>query len=139
MRRTLDAPGTFDEDGWLRIGLCGHQPGVGENYISTGSLYLCATVFLPLGLPPEDPFWRDPDEPWTAARAWSGRPFRSTTRWPSDPRRSDATSLDADGGAQRAQPLDEPRVAPLDRLRCRGHGLASSTDVVIDIVRIVVT
>ena len=27
-------------DGWLRIGFCGHQPGVGETYISTGSLYL---------------------------------------------------------------------------------------------------
>ena len=43
-QRTLDAPGTFDADGWLRIGFCGHQPGVGETYISTGSLYLCAVA-----------------------------------------------------------------------------------------------
>jgi hypothetical protein len=73
--RTLDAPGTFDADGWLRIGLAGHQPGVGERYISTGSLYLCATAFLPLGLAPDDPFWAQPAQPWTARLAWSGAPF----------------------------------------------------------------
>ena len=67
--------GTFDANGWLRIGLAGHQPGVGERYISTGSLYLCATAFLPLGLPPDDPFWTRPAQPWTARLAWSGAPF----------------------------------------------------------------
>jgi len=71
--RTLDAPGTFDEQGWLRIGLCGHQPGLAETYISTGSLYLCTTAFLPLGLPATDPFWRDADLPWTSVKAWSGQ------------------------------------------------------------------
>ena len=75
IRRTMDAPDTFDADGWLRIGFCGHQPGIGEPYISTGSLYLCAVALLPLGLPPSDPFWSDPPQPWTQARAWSGRPF----------------------------------------------------------------
>ncbi len=48
--RTLDAPRTFDRAGWLRIGLCGHQPEIAETYISTGSLYLCTAAFLPLGL-----------------------------------------------------------------------------------------
>jgi hypothetical protein len=75
IRRTLGAPGTFDANGWLRIGLAGHQPGIGEGYISTGSLYLCATAFLPLGLPPSDPFWSAPAAPWTAVKAWSGEPF----------------------------------------------------------------
>jgi hypothetical protein len=75
IRRTLDSPGTFDGDGWLRIGLAGHQPGVGEAYISTGSLYLCATGLLPLGLAAEDAFWTAPAQPWTSARAWSGQPF----------------------------------------------------------------
>jgi hypothetical protein len=70
--RTLDAPGTFDAEGWLRIGLCGHQPAAGETYISTGSLYLCAVAFLPLGLAPADPFWASPSQPWTSAKAWSG-------------------------------------------------------------------
>ncbi len=30
IRRTIDAPGTFDTNGWLTIGFCGHQPGIGE-------------------------------------------------------------------------------------------------------------
>ncbi|MEO5823364.1 MAG: DUF2264 domain-containing protein [Vicinamibacteraceae bacterium] len=75
LARTLDAPGTFDAAGWLRIGLAGHQPGAGERYISTGSLYLCSTAFLPLGLPPDDAFWTQPPQPWTARLAWSGAPF----------------------------------------------------------------
>jgi hypothetical protein len=75
IRRTLDAPGTFDADGWLRIGLCGHQPGIGETYISTGSLYLCAVGLLPLGLPASDAFWSAPSRPWTSAKAWSGQAF----------------------------------------------------------------
>ena len=75
IRRTMGAPGTFDEDGWLRIGLCGHQPGVGERYISTGSVYLCAVGLLPLGLPASDDFWNGAPAPWTAARAWSGAEF----------------------------------------------------------------
>jgi len=73
IRRTLDAPGTWDAAGWLRIGLAGHQPGLGESYISTGSLYLCAAAFLPLGLPPGHPFWADADRPWTAQRIWAGK------------------------------------------------------------------
>ncbi len=73
--RTLDAPGTFDARGWLTLGLCGHQPGVAETYISTGSLYLCSAAFLPLGLPPTDPFWTDAPRDWTARRAWSGQPI----------------------------------------------------------------
>jgi hypothetical protein len=75
LARTLDAPDTFDTNGWLRIGLAGHQPGVGERYISTGSLYLCSTAFLPLGLPPDDPFWSQPGQPWTSRLAWSGAAF----------------------------------------------------------------
>ena len=75
IRRTMGAPETFDGDGWLRIGFCGHQPGIGETYISTGSLYLCAMAFLPLGLPAADDFWAAPAQPWTSVRAWSGQPF----------------------------------------------------------------
>lgn len=70
---TLGAAGTFDEAGWLRIGLAGHQPSLGENYISTGSLYLALNVFLPLGLPARDPFWTGPAQPWTSQRVWAGQ------------------------------------------------------------------
>lgn len=72
IRRMMEAPGTFDENGWLRIGFCGHQPALAEKYISTGSLYLCATGLLPLGLPPTDLFWQGPPAPWTAQKLWSG-------------------------------------------------------------------
>jgi hypothetical protein len=75
IRRTLEAPGTFDANGWLQIGFCGHQPGAGESYISTGSLYLCSAAFLPLGLASTDAFWSAPSQPWTSQRAWSGQPF----------------------------------------------------------------
>ena len=75
IRRTLEADGTFDPGGWLRIGFCGHQPAVGETYISTGSLYLCSVAFLPLGLAPTDEFWSAAAQPWTSRRAWSGESF----------------------------------------------------------------
>ncbi|HEY3333029.1 MAG TPA: DUF2264 domain-containing protein [Capsulimonadaceae bacterium] len=72
MRRLMDAPGTFDDRGWLRIGFHGAQPALGEPYISTGSLYLCAAGLLPLGLPANDPFWADAATPWTAQRIYAG-------------------------------------------------------------------
>lgn len=72
MQRTLDAPGTFTRDGWLAIGLCGDQPSLADFYITTGSLYLCAAIFLPLGLPADDPFWSSPDTPWTSRKVWNG-------------------------------------------------------------------
>jgi hypothetical protein len=75
IRRMIEAPGTFDEQGWLTIGFCGHQPEIGERYISTGSLYLCSAVFLPLGLPAADPFWSGEAKPWSSCRIWSGEPM----------------------------------------------------------------
>ncbi len=72
IRRTLEAPGTFDAQGWLRIGLAGAQPGLGETYISTGSLYLCSVAFLPLGLPSSDPFWSAAAVRTTWEKAWAG-------------------------------------------------------------------
>ncbi len=75
IRKMMDAPGTFDEKGWLQIGFCGHQPSLAEEYISTGSLYLCATALLPLGLPPADQFWSAPPAPWTSQQIWHGDPL----------------------------------------------------------------
>lgn len=71
-RKLLEAPGTFDPNGWLQIGFCGHQPSLGEPYISTGSLYLGLTGFLPLGLPASHPFWSAPDAPWTSQKIYAG-------------------------------------------------------------------
>jgi hypothetical protein len=72
MRKMIEAPGTFDDRGWLQIGFCGHQPSLAEDYISTGSLYLCAVALLPLGLPPSDEFWSTPAARWTSQRIWAG-------------------------------------------------------------------
>ena len=69
----LNAKGTFDENGWLQIGIYGHQSNIGEGYISTGSLYLCAEAFLVLGLPTTDSFWSDEYQPWTQKKIWSGK------------------------------------------------------------------
>lgn len=72
LKKVFEKKGTFDEKGWLRIGVAGAQPLLGEDYISTGSLYLCTTIFLPLGLPQSDPFWKDPCEGWTNKKVWEG-------------------------------------------------------------------
>ncbi|WP_296698795.1 DUF2264 domain-containing protein [Algoriphagus sp.] len=71
-RKLFSAPGTFDENNWLQLGLAGHQPGLAEPYISTGSLYLCSLGFLPLGLPASHPFWTDTEEDWTNKKIWQG-------------------------------------------------------------------
>lgn len=73
IKRQIEAPGTFDEKGWLQIGFYGHQPNIGETYISTGSLYLCAEGFLILGLNAADDFWEGPDAEWTQFKIWNGR------------------------------------------------------------------
>lgn len=72
VRRTMAAPNTFDAQGWLQVGAVGHQPSIREYYISTGSLYLCLTGLLPLGLPANDSFWTAPAEEWTQKRIWAG-------------------------------------------------------------------
>jgi len=77
VRKMTQAPGTFDEDGWLKIGFFGHQPAIGEGYISTGSLYLCSTGLLILGLPPEDELWSSPSEDWTSKKIWSGQNLKA--------------------------------------------------------------
>jgi hypothetical protein len=72
MSRMNAAPGTFDKNGWLTIGFAGHQPSIGERYISTGSVYLCSGAWLPLGLPSTEDFWSATAELWTQQKAWSG-------------------------------------------------------------------
>jgi hypothetical protein len=72
IRRSMGVSGTFDSSGWLTVGFAGHQPKIGEGYISSGSAYLCAVGLLPLGLPGSDPFWSAPAAPWTSKALWSG-------------------------------------------------------------------
>lgn len=72
IKRQLEAKGTFDAKGWLTLGIAGHQLGIGENYISTGSVYLCSEAFLFLGLPASDSFWQGNDEDWTSKKVYKG-------------------------------------------------------------------
>lgn len=73
MKKIFESPGNFDSNGWLQIGLAGHQLSLGEDYISTGSLYLASTGFLALGLSPEDEFWSGPATDWSAKKIWAGQ------------------------------------------------------------------
>ena len=72
IQHMFEAPGTFDDQGWLKIGVVGTQPRMAEGYISTGSLYLCTAGLIQLGLPANDPFWTEPSRPWTQKRIWAG-------------------------------------------------------------------
>ncbi len=75
MENMFKNPGNFTENGYLALGYAGHQPGLSNSYTNNGSLYITSTMFLPLGLPADHPFWTDPAQPWTQQKAWNGEPF----------------------------------------------------------------
>ena len=77
IRRMYEMPGIFNDNGWLTIGFAGHQPNIGEYYISTGSLYLCSVGLIPLGLPASDQFWADAPVDWTAKKIWNGQDYKA--------------------------------------------------------------
>ena len=72
IHKTLDAPGTFLESGWLSPGVCGCQPNMVSHYVTTASLYMATLAFLPLGLPADDPFWSAPEEKSTWEKCFTG-------------------------------------------------------------------
>jgi len=76
MQKMFSQCNNFDAQGWLLLGFCGSQPAVADYYTSTGSLYMATLGFLPLGLPPSDPFWATPPADWTSKKAWNGQPFK---------------------------------------------------------------
>ena len=71
MKRQFASPDNFD-GGWLTVGFAGHQLNMSEEYINTGSEYMCTAFFLPLGLPADDPFWTEEAADWTSRKAWNG-------------------------------------------------------------------
>ena len=71
MDRQFASPQNFDGE-WLTVGFAGHQLNMSEEYINTGSEYLCTAFFLPLGLPEDDQFWTAPAADWTSRKAWHG-------------------------------------------------------------------
>ena len=70
--KVMESPDLFDQNGWLNPGVYGLQPELAEEYINIGSLYLCCSVFLPLGLPEADEFWSGENEMWSNKKVWSG-------------------------------------------------------------------
>ncbi|BEG98035.1 hypothetical protein BSYN_03000 [Bacteroides sedimenti] len=77
IRNQFKSADNFDANGWLKIGFAGKQIKMSESYINTGSLYLCTTGFLSLGLPASDPFWSNPYAEWTSKKAWSGKEVKA--------------------------------------------------------------
>ncbi len=75
MENMFRDPANFNEGGYLALGYAGHQTDLANSYTNNGSLYITSSVFLPLGLPADHPFWTDPAEPWTQQKAWSGQQF----------------------------------------------------------------
>lgn len=71
INRQLSQPNTFDQNGWLRVGFTGAQLHMSEDYINTGSEYLCCAAFCALGLPADDAFWANPYAEWSNRKAWS--------------------------------------------------------------------
>lgn len=72
MKRQFEFKGTFTKDGWLTLGVVGHQPDTADSYSNSGSMYLASLGLLPLGLPASHPFWTAPYADWSMKRAWNG-------------------------------------------------------------------
>ncbi len=73
LKRQFGGTQNFSSDGWLLMGLNGNQVDLAEKDINVGSLYLCCSVFLALGLELEDEFWTEPACDWTAVKAWNAQ------------------------------------------------------------------
>jgi len=80
MHNIFDMPGTFDANGWLQLGLAGHQLDMADTYTSTGSLYMATLGFMALGLPANNEFWTAPAADWTAKKAWGGQGVKKDYR-----------------------------------------------------------
>lgn len=72
LRNLFEGNQNFTNGNWLILGLNGHQVDIAEKDINTGSLYICCSIFLALGLDSNDPFWSDEFAEWTSLKAWSG-------------------------------------------------------------------
>ena len=77
IRRMIEAPGTFDNNGWIQPGYVGHQPSARDRYINTGALYNCTLGLAHLGMPADHLFWTAPRAKWFQQRVWSGEDVAS--------------------------------------------------------------
>jgi hypothetical protein len=65
----------FDNNGYLVLGFNGHQPEIADVYSNSGSMYICTTIFLPLGLGVTHDFWKSKILDWTQKKAFNGLSF----------------------------------------------------------------
>ena len=70
--KQFQGPQNFNPDGWLIVGVNGSQIDISEKNVNTGSIYLCCSIFLALGLDMNDDFWISPSAEWTSLKAWNG-------------------------------------------------------------------
>lgn len=77
IQRQFNGNQNFTSDGWLICGLNASQLEICEDNISTGSLYACCAIFLPLGLRDSDAFWTSPSEEWSSQKAWNGHQIQT--------------------------------------------------------------
>jgi hypothetical protein len=77
LKRQFGNNNNFDSAGWLVVGLNGSQIDISENNINTGSLYMCCSIFLALGLDFNDQFWTAPASEWSSLKAWRGHPIKA--------------------------------------------------------------
>ena len=75
MKRMFGVEGNYNKEGFLQLGLAGHQSAMADRYTDTGSLYMTSLVFLSLGLPATHSFWTAQAQDWTSKKAWSGQAF----------------------------------------------------------------
>ncbi|MCR5218691.1 DUF2264 domain-containing protein [Treponema sp.] len=73
IKKVFSAKNLFDKKGFLTPGIYGRQEKMAEGYISVGSLYLCQTIYLVMGLAADSKFWTDKNQDWTAKKIWSGQ------------------------------------------------------------------
>lgn len=71
-KRMFEGNQNFTLEGYLTLGVNGHQPCVVDYYTNTGSLYMASLGFLPLGLSISHLFWTSQSEPWTSQKIWAG-------------------------------------------------------------------
>jgi hypothetical protein len=114
VRRMVEAPGTFDDRGWLNLGAVGAQPGLREDYNATGSLYVCLTGLVHLGLPADDPFWTAPSAAWTQLRVWSGEDVPRDRFLPRKPREDEEARTPAPAVERAPAPAQAPAIPAIE-------------------------
>lgn len=72
MKRMMEAPGTFDEKGWLKIGFCGSAAGYRRGLHQYRQSVSVLRRFPAAGTPARRSVLERPDADWTSLKLWKG-------------------------------------------------------------------